>query len=189
METLRAFLAVELGAKARECAAEVVRELRGRRGGDDVRWVRAEDLHVTLRFLGEIGQERIPRLRETVGRETRRIAPFPLALGDLQAFPSPERPRVVALTLDSGESLARLAEAVERGVVASGFDPEPRPFRAHLTLGRIRRVRFPDAEAVAPADPATFEVREVVLFRSQLRPTGAVYTPLEHFALGGGDSP
>jgi len=186
---IRAFVAVELSRATRDAAAGLVRILRGRPGGDGVRWVRAEGLHVTLRFLGDIDPERVAMLAWHVGRETAGLEPFALSLGELRAFPSARRPRVVALTLEPAEALAELAAAVERGVVAAGFPAEARPFRGHITLGRLREARFPDAHDLPRPPPAPTPVREVVLFQSRLGPGGSSYTPLERLALGGEQSP
>ena len=111
---------------------------------------------------------------------------FRLTLGGVRAFPAPRRPRVVVLELAPEAPLAELAAAVERGVVAAGFAPEQRPFRAHLTLGRVRSPN----RGVAVTSPVTtegeaFDVAEAVLFRSELQRSGARHTPLERVPLGG----
>ncbi len=182
-DVVRAFFAIELDADLRRAAAEVARTLRAASGGRDVRWVRPENLHVTLRFLGDTPRDALPGLAAEVGRAVGPLAPVPLELGPVVAFPSARRPRVVALELRPAEPLVRLAEAVERGVVAAGFEPEPRPFRPHLTLGRVRGRSAPLDAEVPPH--AASEVREVALLRSELRASGARYTPLERLALGG----
>ena len=181
---VRSFFAVELGTDACRAASDVVDALRKRTDGDAVRWVRAENLHVTLRFLGNVASERLSPLTREVAAELQSVAPFALRLDAVQAFPSPRRPRVVALGLSPFEPIADLAAAVERGVVAAGFEPEARPFRAHLTLGRVRgRYALPD-EVPAPP-PSPFEVGEIALFTSDLSPSGPSYTLLERFPLGG----
>lgn len=182
--TIRAFFAVDLDAVARRAASEVARALRAAPGGDGVRWVRPEGLHVTLRFLGNIETERIPPLLRAVREQTADLRPFQIRLGGAHPFPSPRRPRVVVLEVAPAEPLAELAEAVERGVVAAGFAAEPRPFRAHLTLGRVRGRRFPSATAAAAPEAAACDVEEAVLFRSDLDRSGARYTPLERIPLG-----
>jgi 2'-5' RNA ligase len=185
-ETLRAFFAVEIGEEA-HCEAEALaRQLRSGPGGDAVRWVRAENYHVTLRFLGQVEVERLAPLTERVRLETRSLVPFPLRLARLRAFPSPRHPRVVTLELEPREPLAELAGAVERATVACGFAPEERPFRAHLTLGRVRERGF-SLPSGTPA-PAPFDVGAFVLLRSVLAPSGPTYTALERVALGDGDS-
>jgi 2'-5' RNA ligase len=187
---LRTFFAVEIGAEARRAAAALVGRLRADPGCGAVRWGRPEGYHVTLRFLGPTPEAGVPALVAAVRREAAAIAPFPLALGALGAFPDARRPRVVFVAVEPAEPVAGLAAAVERGVVAAGGAPEARPFHAHLTLGRVRergrRVRLPDGER-ASAEP--FPVASVVLFRSEPSSAGSTYTPLERIALGGVASP
>ncbi len=181
---IRAFFAIELGESARRAAAELARSLREARGGDGVRWVRPEALHVTLRFLGDIDPARAAPLASRARLEVARLWPFALRLGPAELFPTPRRPRVVALGLEPAAPLEELAGAVERAVVAEGFAPEERGFRAHLTLGRVRDRRFPSvAGAKLPA--GEFAVEEAVLFRSELSPAGSRYTPLQRIPLAG----
>lgn len=182
---MRAFFAIELDAPARLAAAQVAAELRARPGGDGVRWVREENLHVTLRFLGEIAREQAAPLAAHVRAQTGALAPFELRLGALASFPPGRRPRVLALEIEPREPLAELASAVERGVVAAGCAPEPRAFRAHLTLGRVRERGAPPALDALAVPPARFFVTESVLFESELHPSGSRYTPLERVPLGG----
>jgi 2'-5' RNA ligase len=182
---IRAFFAIELGESARRAAAGVARRLREGPGGDGVRWVRPEALHVTLRFLGDVDPARVAPLASRAARELAALRPFALRLGKAELFPTPSRPRVVALGLEPAAPLAELAGAVERAVVAEGFAPEERPFRAHLTLGRVRGPRFPSVTALeVPA--AEIAVEEAVLFESELSASGSRYTPLERLSLGGG---
>jgi len=192
--SLRTFFAVELDAGARAYAAALSKRLEAAPGGDAIRWVPSENLHVTLRFLGPTPSEKVPNLVASVGRETAEQASFAARLGELSALPSARRPRVLTLTVDSDGRLEALSSAVERGVVRMGFEPEQRPFRAHLTLGRRRNGRtIRAAEAVRrrarpwlvrePASGITFRVDNVVLFQSLSRDGGVEYAPLERIAL------
>ncbi|MCZ6784871.1 MAG: RNA 2',3'-cyclic phosphodiesterase [Proteobacteria bacterium] len=187
-EPIRAFFAVELGAEACAEAAAVADVLHARPGGDGVRWVRAEGLHVTLRFLGNVDADAVPAL---VGHVAGRIAghsAFELALGRVFGLPNDHRPRVVAVDLVPHEPLESLAASVEEGVVAAGFAPEPRSFRVHATLGRVRRgrraVSLADPPAPASPDGTPFLVEDFVLFRSRQSRSGPDYTVLERIALG-----
>ena len=184
-DAIRTFFAIELDPAARRAALDLARALRERPGGDRVRWVRPEALHVTLRFLGDIDPGRVATLRERVAPELTKLSPFALELGAAHPFPSARRPRVVALGVTPAEPLVELAAAVERAVVGAAFEAEERIFRAHLTLGRLRDGRPPATDALAAPAGVRFEVGEVVLFRSELRPGGALYTPLERVPLGG----
>lgn len=188
-DRIRAFFAIDLDDGARQAAWDLLRALREAPGGDDVRWVRREALHVTLRFLGNIAPEQVAPLAAAVGDEVAGTPPFAMTLGDARLFPTPRRPRVVVLEVGPEPELQELAAAVERGTSACGFAPEERSFRAHLTLGRIKRGRGPaPGDLSAPAGTAS-PVEEVVLFRSELQRSGAQYTPLEHVALGGNVHP
>ena len=187
---IRAFFAVDLDAVARCAAAEVAAALREGADGDAVRWVRPEALHVTLRFLGDIDPAEVVGLARCVGEQLAPLEAFDLSLGSARLFPSARRPRVVALQVAPPAPLERLAAAVERGVVAAGLPAEERPFRAHLTLGRVRRgERGPATRGLAAPEGTACRVAETVLFRSDRGPAGARYTPLERLKLGGGGGP
>jgi 2'-5' RNA ligase len=185
---VRAFFAVDLDEGARRAASRAARGLRSASAGP-VSWVRPENYHVTLRFLGEIPAERAEALAARAGAAVAPVEPFGLRLGTPRAFPSPRRPRVVVLDLAPEEPLLELARRVEEAVVAAGFAAEERPLRAHLTLGRVRRggrLRIP---ADSPAADADFAVETVVLYESELRPEGSHYTVLARLPLTGGASP
>jgi 2'-5' RNA ligase len=191
-DTIRAFWALELDAPARRRAAAVSSLLRAASWADRIRWVREESLHMTLRFLGSIEPARVAPLAREVGAATRGIAPFAARLAGLEFIPSPRRPRVVALGLEPTAALEDLAAALEHGVVAAGFAAEPRPFRAHVTLGRIRPGRRLPPEDLArvtasvTASAETWDVMEAVLFRSDLGSNGTRYVALARVPLGSG---
>jgi 2'-5' RNA ligase len=192
-ETFRSFIAVPLDEPVRRFAEERIRALRERIGGDSVRWVRPENLHVTLRFLGNIERRAVPNLVAAVREETAESASFSARIGGLRTFPPSKRPRVVVLDVGPETALAGLAAAVERAVRRAGFDAEERPFRPHLTLGRVARrsrrapaANFPDTADLEASEGMSFEVTESVLFQSELLSSGARYTALERFPLRAG---
>jgi 2'-5' RNA ligase len=188
-DSVRVFFAIDLDAPTRAAVAQIADDLRARPGGDTVRWVHEETLHVTLRFLGEIDSARIARLAGCVREQTAALSPFRLQLGGVRPFPSRRRPLAVVLDVGPAEPLSELAGAVERGVVAADFGPESRPFNAHLTLGRIRGKRFSLVTGDVTARGESCPVNEAVLFKSELQPSGAHYTPIERAPLGGEPSP
>jgi len=183
--TVRAFFAVELGESVRRAAIEAVAALHRCDARGAVRFTRPESLHVTLRFLGDVAAERIAGLVACVSREAAGAAPFALRLGALVAFPDARRPRVLAAEALPAAPLACAAAAVERGCRAAGFEPETRPFRGHLTLGRVKHGRPPRFDDVAVPGHEPTPVRDVVLFASELARDGARYTPLERVPFGG----
>jgi 2'-5' RNA ligase len=152
--------------------------------------VAAENLHVTLKFLGSVEAARLERVADVLSGLAAEAAPFELALRGLGAFPSPARPRVIwAGVASGGAALAGLAARVEEALAALDFTREARPFAAHVTLGRVREPRRDPAFAAALAvgagrDFGAFSVERLTLMRSDLSPRGARYTPLGAWPLG-----
>lgn len=178
---VRAFLALELEPAVREAAGDLQRQLRPRLGS--IRLTRPEGLHLTLRFLGETSPRAIEAMRPRLERAAAACPPAEARVSGLGAFPERGSPRVLWLGIEVPPPILELREACERAALAAGFPPEPRAFRAHLTLGRWRE-RGPRPE-LPPADLGPARLDTLVLFRSDLRPGGAVYEPLVRFPLGG----
>lgn len=157
---------------------------RLRASGADVSWTRPEGMHLTLKFLGEIEEKRVPKIEASLEMATNGIGSFSLRVSSMGTFPDIRRPRVVWIGLEEdGGSLSKLQENVERELGAIGFPGEKRGFTPHLTLGRIRSNRniekllnlINEEKAV---EVGGFGVSSILLMRSELRPTGAVYTEL-----------
>jgi 2'-5' RNA ligase len=179
---VRAFFALSLGSELREQAAQVARELAARPAGDGVRWVAPDSYHLTLRFLGNVAASAVAPLAGRAQAALAGCVPFALTLGAPRAFPSPKRPRVIALAAEPAAALAELAARLEKAVVELGLAPETRAFQAHLTLGRVRARRIPALGVSAPAGAE--QVRALVLFRSDPGRDGALYSPLATLPLG-----
>lgn len=193
-ETCRCFIAVALPASLREAIREFLLRRAPAVGG--VKWVGAEHLHLTLKFLGEVGRERIPAVAGALDAALAGFAPFPTRLHAAGAFPSPARPRVVWIGVAAGAAeLAALAAAVETALSPLGFPPEDRPFAAHLTVGRVKAPpRDPAAlpaliDAVRDRTWGEFVVPEVHLMRSELFPEGPRYSILHTTSLPGAPRP
>jgi 2'-5' RNA ligase len=189
--SLRAFIAAELPAALREAIGRLQAELAA--AGVRARWVRPEGIHLTLRFLGEVPVEAVARPAEALAAAAAGQAALRLRAAGLGVFPGPRRLRVLWVGL-AGETgaLGGLQRRLEQALAERGFPPEERPFRPHLTLGRFGEVgpAGPVAEVLAARagrEVGGFEVRELVLFKSELRPAGAVYTALARAALGARD--
>lgn len=192
-ERLRLFVAVPLPADVKAALQALTRDLMRLAGPSDVRWVGAEAMHVTLKFLGEVLASRVEAIAAAVAEAAGGAAPFTLRFNRLGAFPSPTRPRVIWVGMEGDtEALLALQQRAERALVRLGFAPESRPFAAHVTLGRVREVAAPAAlgpltallAAGHPVSVPAAEVVEVVLFRSVLSRAGAVYTRLAVAGLG-----
>ncbi len=190
-ELVRAFVALEPGDAARAAVERLQAHLATAAPPGTVRWTRSEQCHLTLRFLGQVPRAHLTALEQHLADAATACDGFALELGAPGAFPDLEVPRVLWVGLGGElEALARLVQRVEAAVTGFGDHQEERPFHPHLTLGRVavrdRRVARGLAEQLvrAPRPPAcAWSVREFRLYRSELRPEGAVYSVLASFPL------
>ena len=184
----RLFIAVPLPPEATSEIASVVDLVRGGGvpgGGRDVRWVRLDGLHLTLRFLGPTLDDRVDPAREAVHAAAAASRRFDVSIGGAGAFPSAVRPRALWLGIRVGEAnLGDLASAVDQALGAAGWDLEARPYRAHLTLARADGI--PAGAAIgarlvtAAADmDVRFRADRIGLFESLTGGGPARYDPLE----------
>ena len=187
MDDIRSFIAIEIPSPLKARMEEIQRQLR--RTDADVKWVRPEAIHLTLKFLGSIRQEDVERISQALALVVADGESFEVRVQGMGCFPNLRNPRVVWLGVDRGkEALASLQRAIEGKMAELSFPPEDRPFSPHLTMGRIRspRGRVGLAQALEKhqgVEIGTFQAREVILFRSELRPSGAVYTKLKEFPM------
>ncbi|MDZ7266644.1 MAG: RNA 2',3'-cyclic phosphodiesterase [candidate division KSB1 bacterium] len=187
-DLLRLFVACELPETITAGLAAYMAPLRALASG--VRWVKAEKVHLTLKFLGETPAARVAAIKAALVEVCRQFAPFVCEIAGAGVFPNPQRPQVLWVGLNDPQGrLARLATEVDRALHGLGFAREKRPFAPHVTLGRVRDGR---AAAVVqemkrhPFPPHQLACREIVLMQSVLQRDGAVYTALQRFALGQG---
>ncbi len=184
---VRCFVAVDLAPAVRAQIEELVAGLR--KCGADVRWVPAANLHVTLRFLGSVPARLLTSVRQVLERTGGDTAPFDLVVRGLGAFPNPRRARVVWVGLES-VALPPLARRLDAALAEEGFAPDARAFTPHVTIGRVRGPRGWDRvlgrmERYVRHPFGDTRIEEVVLYRSELAPQGARYTPLARVRLGG----
>jgi len=178
-DRLRAFIALELPAEMRAALGRLMADVRHRFAG--LRWVRPDGVHLTLRFLGETSPSQVERLRESLGAAAARCPRAEVPVSGFGLFPERGSPRVLWLGLELPEPMIALQAACEAAAVEAGFPPETRPFSPHLTLGRWRdRAPRPELPAV---NLGRASLDTLVLFRSQTRTDGAVYTDLARFGL------
>jgi len=188
MEGIRSFIAVEVPQSLRAKMEEVQRELK--RTNADVRWVRPESIHLTLKFLGSVSGEDLEKLGAAIAPIISSWVSFEIRLQGLGCFPSSRNPRIVWVGIEQGSAEAlSMQKAVENRAAEVGFPPETRPFKPHLTIGRVRSSRGKDSLAQAvenrrDVEIGPFRVNEVYLFKSELKPSGAVYTKLQTFPMG-----
>lgn len=185
-EPVRLFIAVPTSPAIRAAAGQVIDRLRP---FGDVRWTPPERLHLTLKFLGAVSAEKVTPLAEILAERANTFSRFVVELGDVGAFPHLRKPQILWLGVERAEELTRLAQEIDQAVQKLGFEREAKDFRAHLTLGRVKSPRDLGALSEALRTGARssgridWQVDEVELIQSELRPEGPLYTILHRFPL------
>ncbi len=187
---VRTFVAVEIDDGVRNRAAKFIKQLR--QSGADVAWVAPENMHVTLKFLGDVEYKDVYHVCRAIEQSLADVEPFSIEIKGTGAFPSLSRPHVIWLGVELGASeMAALSERVEDALSGLGFRREARRFHAHLTLGRVRKSGRAIDHLVAmlreheETDFGPSVVDQVVIFSSELHPTGPIYEPMGHVELKG----
>ncbi len=184
---MRTFVAIDLGPAIKDRLAAFVFRLKPL--GGDIKWVSRESMHLTLKFLGEIDETRAAAVTDALGAVCAGGTSFPLACRGTGIFPPGSKsPRVLWVGVEAGPELGLLQEEIEAACGRLGFERETRPFKPHLTLGRVKSpggLGRVVAELEHARDEAFGEmsVRSVIFFESRLRPAGAEYAVLKEFAL------
>ena len=188
-ETVRTFIAVELPQEIHDTLRRLQDVLRG--SMPDVRWTKASNIHLTLKFLGDVQVSRLDAISEALRDVARQFSPFNMSLNGIGAFPNSRKPRIIWVGIDQGaDELVQMAQKIDASMKRLGFPREKRPFRPHLTVGRIRRLEHPVVmtEALERSDVGElgeFTVQRASFIRSQLDPAGSIYTTLADAPLGG----
>ena len=187
--TVRTFAAVEINAAIRSTAEKLIESLGS--AGADVKWVEPNNMHLTLKFLGEVPSQEIPRICESVARGAAKVEPFEFEVYGAGAFPNTARPRTLWLGAGAGEeAMIDLHGHVEAALIKLGYRKEHRRFRPHLTIGRVRR-GGPGLEQLgelleeqADLEAGKITVSHVVVFSSELDRGGPIYQALGRAKLG-----
>ncbi len=187
---IRSFLAFELPEDIKKIVTRVSGEIR--KSSLDVRWVRPEFIHLTVVFMGDVQSEQIPAMRESLNAVCSDYEPFRISLKPMGCFPNSRSPRVIWLGLDGDmERMSRFRVDLQHALSPFGIKEEERTFRPHLTLGRFKKPgkKTTEMEQLLAkygdlSSPAC-TVGELVLFRSDLKPGGAVYTKMVSWPLPG----
>ncbi len=195
MKQIRTFIAIELDETIKGALADLYGQLKVEVPHSSVRWVKPEGIHLTLKFLGDVPANRIGEVERALAQACVGFPSFTFSVGGLGCFPNHRRPRVVWVGVqEKSGTLPRLQKAIDDAMERLGFPPEGRRFHAHLTLGRTqRRASSNDvhrlgqlvSEAGIGEPLGQMEAQIVSLIKSDLRPTGAVYTQLAAVRLEG----
>jgi RNA 2',3'-cyclic 3'-phosphodiesterase len=187
--TIRTFLAIEIPKEILEQFERLQYRLDRSLTGV-VRWAKPGSTHLTLKFFGSITERDIRSIEETLKEKAPALAPIPIAVGTMGVFPNLSKPRVLWVGITTGlKELTEMQAEIEAALETAGFPREERAYRPHLTLGRMkadRRIDGLDKAVESHKDFAagSFTASETILFRSDLKPTGPVYTVLARFPLG-----
>lgn len=186
MSVIRAFIAIGLLSPIQAKLEEVITGLKGQLGEVPIRWVSGASIHLTLKFLGDVSESNLEIIKKMLQAEASGHPPFEISVGGLGAFPTIARPRVIWVKVDAPQELFSLQRGIENETARLGYDREERAFSPHLTLGRVSRNASPrDIQRIGEilgkisvGSLGMVKVEKVTLYRSDLRPGGAVYTSL-----------
>ena len=181
---MRTFIAIEISEEIRNTLAQIQSHLKY--AGADVKWVAKDNIHLTLKFLGEVSEDKIEKIKSilnAIGSETK---PFEITVKEIGAFPKIDYPRVIWVGLDKGADESKeLAKRIDEELSKIGFQKETRPFAAHLTLGRVRspknRAALVEKLLSVNLSPITYHLQpitSIILFQSTLTPQGSIYSKL-----------
>ena len=180
---IRTFIAIEIPAGVKSDISNWQDKLRDI--VDGIKWVKSDNIHITLKFLGNIEEKMIPQLKTAIERSAENVDPFEIEVKGEGCFPNVNRPRIVWVGVDNGkDTLSRIAAKIEIECSKLGFEKENRPYRPHLTIGRVKKFIKNTEElrryfSESPFRSEVFTADEIILMKSDLKPDGPVYTPLE----------
>lgn len=181
---IRTFIAFDIEESLRQQIASVIDLLKQQKNTKKIKWIPPKNLHVTLRFIGEIEEEKIVAIQQTIIEEIKAIQSFSLEIGKIAMFPpGSAHPHIIALLFSLSEELAFLVQTIERAVVQCGVAPENRIFMPHLTLGRIYSHVELDFDPIPVKLPQQTVVSSVIVYRSDLGDSGSIYTSLKEVKL------
>jgi len=179
---MRTFIAIELGGPVKKALEDMIDSLR--KLGRHIKWAKPHNLHLTLKFIGEVSADQLPAIQNCMQLAAARQPKFTLKVRGTGAFPSGSRsPRVLWVGIESQPALVLLQQELEHELQKLGFPKEKRPFSPHLTIGRVRngkdlRPVLSALERWADSDFGAIQADRMVLFKSILKPSGAEYSSL-----------
>ena len=191
----RLFIAANLSPEIVLALRETQNQLKRHLAGAPLSWTRPEGIHVTFKFLGDTDPRRVEAITAALRQAVSPHRPFTVTVGGFGCFPNPRKANVLWVGIqDPGGKLARLAASVDQATAALGWEPEHRPFTAHLTLARVQRDAAADQRralgeilptVTLPASLGAIAIDRIHLIRSELNSQGSIYTALGEVALTG----
>lgn len=184
----RMFCAVELPAEVRTRLQEHTGRVREAVSDASASWTRPENVHLTLKFFGNVPNRKLPLIADAASRVAASFSPFQIRIGGTGVFPKPSRAQVLWIGVDDASGrLSALQQRLEEEFAVEGFAKEDRAYRPHLTIARIRRPegarRLAETHLQTSFEFAQLTVKEIVVFRSELSSKGSRYTAISRHAL------
>lgn len=184
---IRSFIALELSSEIYKNLGQLIANLKKGVQFTSARpsWVNPESIHLTLKFLGNIEEAMIDPIAEVMTKAANETHPFTIRIRDLGVFPNPRQPRVLWCGMTKGEDQTiSIQTKIDRGLATLGFEKETRPFHPHLTLARIKSLKgvsqlMDIVKTHQNSQVGECRIDRVILFKSELHPSGAVYTKLK----------
>lgn len=185
-QVLRAFIAIELPSEVQKKLSQVIQRLQEPLRDVSIRWVKPHNIHLTLKFLGEVSINNLETIKQILIKEAAEVPPFEFSIGELGAFPNLKRPRVLWLHATAPPELLALQRSIDIQTERLGYVSKERTYSPHITIGRVnRQVDSGDIHRISTLLQKmhiglveVVRVSTVTLFRSDLHPDGSVYTPL-----------
>ncbi|MFQ5722554.1 MAG: RNA 2',3'-cyclic phosphodiesterase [Candidatus Aminicenantales bacterium] len=184
---MRTFIAIDLAPSIKDELSHFIQKLAS--VSSNIKWVKKNGMHLTLKFLGEIEEDKVEEIKSCLSEISKDHAPFSLQLKGTGSFPpGKKKPRVLWIGIEENKNLIILQSDLEKKLTKLGFPPEKRTFRPHLTLGRVKTVSqlgkiMAYLEKNREKSFGHMEVNKIIFFRSILKPTGAEYQALAEFEL------
>lgn len=183
---MRSFIAIELPESVKTAISALQNELK--KCGADVRWVRPEGIHLTLKFLGDVKEKDVDGIVKSIEGTCKKYNSFNVEIKGTGVFPNMKSPRVLWIGVSGNEVLLKLQKDIEEGMASLGFEKENRQFSPHLTFGRFKSLYGKEAlmgkiEMYRDRNFGSIEASSISLMRSDLNPAGARYTRISEFKL------
>ena len=186
MNLLRAFIAIELPQQLQDTLEKQTTRLRHSLGDDLVRWIPTQNMHLTLKFLGNIAASHVEFLKQLIAQTADSHSAFDLQISGIGSFPNSKRARILWAGIHAPVELASLQKSLEAGTTRLGYEKEERPFSPHLTLGRVRQTIDPAGlqkirtilDTIQLGNIGSARVDSIHLYRSEAQTSGSVYTKL-----------
>jgi 2'-5' RNA ligase len=192
MSLLRAFIAVEIPSALQHTILESTTSLRETLGDDLIRWVPSQNVHLTLKFLGDVSPSNLDLIKQMLTAEAAQHPCFEMQAEGIGSFPNPRRPRVIWIGLHAPAALESLQRGIESASARLGYSADEKNFSPHLTIGRVKQnLSAPEIQHIRTELEKTkigllgiVHVGAAYLFKSDLRPSGSVYTRLFSAPIG-----